>query len=959
MSFGHEIRLLDSSFATVGVLWNPFSNFDALAATVHEVVEGEDVCRVTTADFTYETQLTDDDATYYIRLINNRDATDIRTYHIKKHQVVHEGGKKAIEVEGERIWCHLHDRYRYIQKRDFANIAIGTLFTEILAGSFSGATAASSEFQIGTVASSSEVVDFFSVDWETPLGLIRRLCAKMSREMEIDESTDPITLDFPATIGNASSVARLRYGTNLRGLQRRQDFSERVTRMYAIGGGTPPATLSLSSLAGGDDYIDSANFDADENHFVGIYRNTEIEDITNRISDSNNPDLSGSYTAGLCAGWSKIGTPTVTENTDDTYFQYGTKSQKVVAADGEGVSVPFTASTDQRMTGWVNVYVSALGAAGVLRVEFTDGDGIIWQNGEGLTSVGAMATVERQGLEFTDSSGTLKIYADGDTATFYVDAAFVDNGDQFKKFVVGDMVDVLYNEANNALGELDDDTSHVTYEVQGIDLFESFPDKYPDYQIELGDTITVEDYELPALEAALRIKEKSWSVIRPENTEFQVGKVLKTYADFQTETARKALEAEKRERTSQDRDTRAAATPALTRPVGSQVARFDGAFTSTAYNGFSWAAGTLYIGADIQKSIGSGSHTGLSASTEYWLYFDLAAPGSGLQITSTYATALGPRKSLVAHVQTTSSSDTGVSVTPVAGGRPQVVGDHIVAGLISVGGSGASDRLELSWLSQDLGLYRGGAQIVDLGDISGGGFGSVGLAVGDDPEGAVYVNRDGTAVASGSVTAGIISQVNRDTDEGLASPKIDTAYYANVNIATKTSGGFGPGIAYMCVVDNDDGIGIGFEANDVEGSSEAVGVRVVQVNSSDAGNDAIGVEVESVDGGATSGVGYGLKIDAVTGDTVYGVYVNEADALNYFAGDVDIDGYLEVGNEVLSSPTDAVRWGSFDLSAGNTAPSLRTEGSGAVGSGTPTQNRTVALKVNGTNLYLLASTSAT
>jgi hypothetical protein len=50
---------------------------------------------------------------------------------------------------------------------------------------------------------------------------------------------------------------------------------------------------------------------------------------------------------------------------------------------------------------------------------------------------------------------------------------------------------------------------------------------------------------------------------------------------------------------------------------------------------------------------------------------------------------------------------------------------------------------------------------------------------------------------------------------------------------------------------------------------------------------------------------------------------------------------------------------SSDLSSGNTIPSVYTEGTGIVGTGTPTQNRTVAIRVNGSVYYLHASTSPT
>jgi hypothetical protein len=122
---GHEIRLLDASLATVGVLWNRYAEFDAVECVTRTVVEAEDSISFLTADFTYEDELTSDTGTYYLRLVNFQDSTDIRTYQIKQPEKAHLAGQKAIAVTGDRIWCHLHDRYKYTAKKSFANIAIG------------------------------------------------------------------------------------------------------------------------------------------------------------------------------------------------------------------------------------------------------------------------------------------------------------------------------------------------------------------------------------------------------------------------------------------------------------------------------------------------------------------------------------------------------------------------------------------------------------------------------------------------------------------------------------------------------------------------------------------------------------------------------------------------------------------------------------------------------------------
>jgi len=61
------------------------------------------------------------------------------------------------------------------------------------------------------------------------------------------------------------------------------------------------------------------------------------------------------------------------------------------------------------------------------------------------------------------------------------------------------------------------------------------------------------------------------------------------------------------------------------------------------------------------------------------------------------------------------------------------------------------------------------------------------------------------------------------------------------------------------------------------------------------------------------------------------------------------------GTAPTTGVADTVQFYSSDLSAGNTIPSFYTEGTN-VGTGTPTANRTIAVRFNGTVYYLLAST---
>lgn len=70
---------------------------------------------------------------------------------------------------------------------------------------------------------------------------------------------------------------------------------------------------------------------------------------------------------------------------------------------------------------------------------------------------------------------------------------------------------------------------------------------------------------------------------------------------------------------------------------------------------------------------------------------------------------------------------------------------------------------------------------------------------------------------------------------------------------------------------------------------------------------------------------------------------------------------LGTGTEPSSGPADTVQLYSVDLSAGNTIPAVRCEGTGVTGAGitNTTVTHKIALKVNGTVYYLLATTNNT
>lgn len=84
-------------------------------------------------------------------------------------------------------------------------------------------------------------------------------------------------------------------------------------------------------------------------------------------------------------------------------------------------------------------------------------------------------------------------------------------------------------------------------------------------------------------------------------------------------------------------------------------------------------------------------------------------------------------------------------------------------------------------------------------------------------------------------------------------------------------------------------------------------------------------------------------------------------AKTHFSGPVSSNNGFEAKTGTApSAQTDAVQIYSDDLSAGNTLPCFYCEGSGVTGAGisSTTVTHKVAVKINGTVYYLLATTSA-
>lgn len=117
---------------------------------------------------------------------------------------------------------------------------------------------------------------------------------------------------------------------------------------------------------------DKASVDAN-GAIQGVFRDENYSDVLNLLGPALKSSLSDTYTSGLCAGWTKVGTCTVAENTDIAYIKNGAKSQHVTV--GAFTFTP-TAPT-----------VTALATKGSLKGVYLYKIAAVTTDGEGALSV--------------------------------------------------------------------------------------------------------------------------------------------------------------------------------------------------------------------------------------------------------------------------------------------------------------------------------------------------------------------------------------------------------------------------------------------------------------------------------------------------------------------------------------------------------------------------------------------
>jgi len=245
----------------------------------------------------------------------------------------------------------------------------------------------------------------------------------------------------------------------------------------------------------------------------GVYKNERFLDTINLVTT---PQLDGTYTGGLCADWTKVSLPTLTENTTATYIQYGTSSQKVVGVDdGDGISQAVTTEADKYYRVLLWVYITG----GTVAVTIT--------NDTDSFATSKTFTGWQRFSSYVKSDGTTLtitvLQSGAPVATFYVDAVQVTEGAQQRSFTQNCDQKNLWDAAYYKL--IDAKDPELEYKARFIDLYRIDSKKYPYNEISLGDTVTITDDDLEISEVTARVKEITTDEFKPELTEHIVSNI--------------------------------------------------------------------------------------------------------------------------------------------------------------------------------------------------------------------------------------------------------------------------------------------------------------------------------------------------------------------------------------------------------------------------------------------------
>jgi hypothetical protein len=278
------------------------------------------------------------------------------------------------------------------------------------------------------------------------------------------------------------------------------------------------------------DYLRAGASIASYGQIEAVYLNSEHGNAVNLVEK---PFLDDAYTGGLCAGWTKNGSPTCSENTNAAYIQYSAKSQKVIgAADGDGVYqevAGLTAGKYYRIK--ANIWLEGSTPASAINVYLGTDDAIPVSSSEiESEAAGRWVSIDVYGIMDASyfSGGTVRIsivQIGAQAATFYVDAIQISEcPTEIGQNLTANCESLdLWKEVFDYLVQRKEPL--IEYKCNFVDLNRIDPLSYPNERINLGDTVLVTDRDLGISGVSARVNEVSIDPFRPELTEHTVSNI--------------------------------------------------------------------------------------------------------------------------------------------------------------------------------------------------------------------------------------------------------------------------------------------------------------------------------------------------------------------------------------------------------------------------------------------------
>lgn len=631
---------------------------------------------------------------------------------------------------------------------------------------------------------------------------------------------------------------------------------------------TTPTGVAAGDLfkftdASGNDlaYVPDAASQAAYGTFDGVVRDQQFEAIRTLITPGY---MDGTYASGLHADWTKTGTPTVAEETSIDYIQHGKASQHVTAAsDTHGIYYDVALDSSDYYSCAVNLHV--VSGSVLVKITTTGATGAVEYKNQGGTSGTGWLTVTLEGLPIEGATATLTIAATGGAAEFYVDAVSFTGTQQTRQFVRENGARELYRMAFDYLDE--HDAPMVEYDLpNALDLYAIDSAAYPFSDVAVGDTVTVVDPAM-SLAASVRVlslgRDSAGSKLR-----LKLSSHVSTQAAFSQVAPGAGRVILGNRRLNQDEiDQRrnnekgAGIADRINRITGNAArsSRFTGSFTATGQTSFDIGSGTLYVGASLAYTIASQTISGLSGGSTYYLYLDPTAASSGLQTTTTAATAYAPNNIQVGIIATGATSNDNVQIYDTTGAK--IYGEILTRGIEAYDTSGTK-RIDVG--------------IVQDPSASIGNPSDWGIQVTDGAHQTTSLLAEYTGSIPGAVRYLYVTFGDEDVDLTYATTT-QKVYGDYVSMYAKSSADMIIGLYEGSLVSGSSGDLYGHQVSSVvnAGTGDATAFNIGSMTVSGGGH-AYGLYVGSGSGvrSTSSGNAYGIYIGTVssTSGTAYSIY---------------------------------------------------------------------------------------